>query len=165
MPFSWMIRLLLVSTLITLGGCGMLQKSRLRYLGDATQVGETPPPGFSVSPSEAADIAILHNGRRKVANFIYHDDRNYYVCMFEGLFVSTRSTALEKGTVINGTTGEVYNRELGLWESDPRTEEGAEPSVLPIVRKNREARESLQTGSAARPTNCGRGSPRCPIPT
>lgn len=123
--------------MIALSGCGMLQKPRLYYLGDYRQASEASlPAGFSISPSEAVDIAQLEHGRRKVAGYIYRDDKNYYACEFERFFESTRARAREEGTVISGTTGEVYNRELGFWDTDPRTEENAEPgSCVPIERK------------------------------
>jgi len=67
----------------------------------------------------------LRFGVKKTIDDFYHDEENYYVCDGFKWGVGRGSTASEArkyGTVINGQTGEVYNRKTELWEPNPGIE-------------------------------------------
>jgi hypothetical protein len=146
MSNSDLIRISCITTLAVFCGCAGFAKSSLSYIGDTHDAREAKlPDGFSVSPSEAVEIATLHDGRRKAGYHYYHDARNYYACEPQGIYGSNRSRALEDGTIINGMTGHVYNREAGLWEPDPRTEVNSEADVVARREKARARLEALHT--------------------
>lgn len=127
MATSHLLRLGLIVFLGVIGGCAGTKIEPLQYIGNSNEIQDAPTPdGFAISPMEAERIRGLRTGPKKTIDDFYHDRENYYVC--DGFNTwgrdrgSTDSTARRVGTVINGRTGEVYNRETGLWEPNPRLE-------------------------------------------
>ena len=124
MSVSHLLQLACIVLLVAIGGCA---GPSLQYLGNSNEIGDAPTPaGFTISPSDAMHINSLHrNYRKKTVDDFYHDERSYYVC--DGFRWghgrgSTASEARKYGTVINGQTGEVYNRKTELWEPNPEIE-------------------------------------------
>jgi hypothetical protein len=102
-------------SLLALGGCGILQKEPLTYIGNSQEVGDAATPsGFAISPVEANDIIQRYHGPRIFVDEFYHDGRNYYVRNAGTL--SKAAPSKKRCTVINGQTGEIYNREADRWE-------------------------------------------------
>lgn len=62
------------------------------------------PAGFTISPSEAQDIADKRFGKKKTVQHIYADSTHYYIV--NGFAGSSRSSALKEGIRVNGKTGE-----------------------------------------------------------
>ena len=121
--------LFLSLVLAALQGCSGVGKgmSRVDYLGDTNEVADVATPeGFAISPADAAEI-VLHHRPKKTIDEFYADEQFYYVC--DGFTGSTPQTAIDSGTMINGTTGEIYDRATESWLPDPRItkEDIAEP--------------------------------------
>ena len=94
---------------------------RVTYLGDSNDMAAEPiPQGFKISPSDAVQIAMRHNGPKKTVDDFYIDDENYYIC--DGFSGSIPQTAIDNGLIINGETGQIYDRESKTWKPDPRDE-------------------------------------------
>ncbi len=129
MTFPRLFRLSCIALLAGLSGCAT---TSVQYIGNSMKIKDAPTPtGFTISPSDAVDIDFGHDwgGSSIMTRDIYHDDTNYYVCDGGDLFRlpswtrvrnSTTSEALEVGLIVNGQTGEIYNRETQQWEPDPR---------------------------------------------
>lgn len=92
----------------------------MRYLGNSTEVADLETPdGFKVSPTELRDIIFARDGAKIFIDDYYADENNYYILNAFGLF-NSRFTARTHGRMINGQTGEIYNRTTETWEPDPR---------------------------------------------
>ncbi len=106
--------------LIAVIGCAGLGKSPIRYFGDTTEVADLETPsGFRISPNEACDIIRARDGVKIFTDYYFADENNYYVLNGFRLDKS-RWNAKKYGTMINGQTGEIYNRTTESWEPDPR---------------------------------------------
>lgn len=96
------------------------------YIGDTkdAKTAQTPP-GFKITPNDAVEI-MAHDRRRKMADNYYFDESNYYVLNQDrgSIARSLRGTvpqeAIDRGVIINGKTGEVFDREKQVWLADPR---------------------------------------------
>lgn len=111
-----------VSTIIFVGGCSVFGKHELTYIGRRSDSLATPA-GFAISPSDVDDILLSHRGPSKLAEDYFHNGENYYV--IESSKVVNHSEALSRGTIINGQTGEVFNRQSLTWTPYRRTGEGS----------------------------------------
>ena len=105
--------------------CVGCEKNSLTYIGNSISVTNTTPtpPGFAITPAQAKDIINLHHGPKKTVDDLYYDTMHYYV--IDGFNGSKHSRAKSVGTIINGTTGEIYDRGTGLWTPDPRATKGS----------------------------------------
>ena len=94
--------------LITASGCPA--PAGVAYLGDSNNVDTiATPAGFEITPEEAEQIRVQQTGRSIAVHHIYADESNYYIC--DGFLGSKATKAMETGLVINGTTGDVVDRE------------------------------------------------------
>ncbi|WP_339910529.1 hypothetical protein [Symmachiella dynata] len=109
--------LILLFTVIAYAG---LNKSPIQYVGEITEVADLKTPeGFKISPTEVRDIIFARDGAKLFTDHCYADGNNYYVLNLFGLLKS-RFSAKSGGRMINGQTGEIFNRTTELWEPDPR---------------------------------------------
>ena len=113
------MRLLVLTSVVFVSGC--LQSGQTMTLIDRSEgLGSAPTPaGFTIMPHEAQAIKDALVLPVPFLDVLYHDDDNYYVG--NGSF-KRRSKAYvrDSGTIINGRTGEVYDRESKSWLPDPR---------------------------------------------
>lgn len=78
----------------------------------------TPAPsGFEISPATAHMITEQHYGPRINVWHIYADSENYYV--IDGFFGSNSARAIHDGLIINGSTGERFDRGTDQWLPNP----------------------------------------------
>lgn len=103
--------------LMSFGGCN----NQLMYIGDSNQVNLS---GFKITPDECSRIVTLYRKEhldliKKTVDGYYRDDRYYYV--IDSFFGSTASGAKERGIMVNGFTGEVYDRKTQTWLPNPLT--------------------------------------------
>ncbi|QDT95380.1 hypothetical protein [Gimesia aquarii] len=118
MFISSLLRLSLIFFLTIISACA---GTSTQFLGHSNEIENTPTPtGFTISPSDAMVIRRLNDGPRIFVDEVYHDGENYYICNNTIGFKS--SQPLKTGRVINGQTGEIYNRKTKSWEPDPRIE-------------------------------------------
>ena len=113
-----------VFTIFFVGGCSVFGKHELTYIGTRGERDSlATPAGFAISPSDVDDILLSHRGLHKWAEDYYHNGDSYYVIdAFKG---STRLEALSRGTIINGQTGEVFDRQTLTWTPYRRTGNGS----------------------------------------
>ena len=117
---SSLYRFALPTVLVIFVGCAGLGQSPIRYVGDTTEVAELETPdGFNISPKELSEIIEAQDGLKIFMDYYYADENNYYILNAFGLF-NSRFTARTHGRMINGQTGEIYNRTTETWEPDPR---------------------------------------------
>lgn len=124
------LRVVCIFAVIVATGC-TLEKNPLQYIGDSNDLEDAATPsGFSVSPLDARDIMRSHQLLKKTADDYYHNGENYFVVdvlvqsdASDKLVRSNASTAQQTGTIINGQTGQIFNRETQSWEPDPRSNE------------------------------------------
>ena len=127
---SKLFRISCIVFLAVVTGCVASRGKSLKYIGHTNGIEDAPTPsGFEVSPHEARHIIGLHRqnlrdsghdiGIKKTVDDYYHDGKNYYIC--DGFNGSKASTALKRGTIINGRSGEIYDRKSKVWKPDART--------------------------------------------
>lgn len=116
--------------LSSLAGCSVFNNRSVRFVGGTDNLAECETPaGFAISPQEASDIINRHRKYPHIfADNIYHDDDNYYLVTVAG-FKNGSSSAVKWGTIINGQTGEVFNRETQTWEAVPERRNRLSPPI------------------------------------
>ena len=119
--------------LCVLLGCSGIGKDTVAYIGNSNEVQSAPTPnGFSISPAEAKEIVQKHRGPKKTIDDYYADDGAYYVV--DGFAGSKPQNARDFGIKINGTTGEIFDRETNSWLPNPRIDNPSAASQEPIAR-------------------------------
>ena len=127
--------------LAILGGCAGMGKPPLRYIADSNEINDAPTPsGFLISPQEANHTAASRQFVGKKVRHFYHDGENYYSVYNRSIAAHAR----KHGTIINGRTGQIYDRESKSWEADPRKtnstsadDAATSPSRLMMTRLDR----------------------------
>jgi hypothetical protein len=112
-----------VFTIVFVGGCSVFGKHELTYIGHRGELESlATPTGFAISPSDLDEILLSHRGPSKMAEDYYHNGDSYYVInSSKGV---NHSEALTSGTIINGQTGEVFDRRTLTWTLYRRTGPG-----------------------------------------
>lgn len=129
MSNSSLLRLNFILFLTVFGGC---TGTSAQFLGHSNELENTPTPaGFTISPSDAMVIRRLNDGPRIFVDEVYHDENNYYICNNSIGFKSSKP--LKTGRVINGKTGEIYNRKTESWEPDPRIEKESQTELKEVA--------------------------------
>lgn len=107
-------------TVLSLTGCNLFGDPSVHYLGYTNEVADLDSPAsFTISPRDAVEIINRSRPYPHIfADEFYHDDENYYVV--SSMYIKSRnSRAAKGGTIINGQTGETFNRETETWETVP----------------------------------------------
>ncbi len=96
------------------------------------------PRGFSISPSQARQIAFAAGGLPQgAANRMYYDQNHYYVSVLASGRTNTVSDLRNRAVVIDGRTGAVLNGYGDVRKAEQQQVQKYKPAVIEAPRKGK----------------------------